>query len=81
VSGIQLTNKNMSCGSVILENMSGCRYTFFNQRARISLYCNTYALLVGGCLIVLRMQCRQHICVPRIDHVHKARETNDYRQW
>jgi hypothetical protein len=23
VSGIQLTNKNMSCGSVILENMSG----------------------------------------------------------
>jgi hypothetical protein len=26
------------------------------------------------------MQCRQHICVPRIDHVHRARETNDYQQ-
>ena len=25
------------------------------------------------------MQCRQHICVPRIDHVHRARETNDYQ--
>jgi hypothetical protein len=56
-----------------------CRYTCFNQRARVSLYCNTYAL-VDGCLILLRMQCRQHICVPRIDHVHRARETNDYQQ-
>jgi hypothetical protein len=27
-----------------------CRYTCFNQRARVSLYCNTYALLVDGCL-------------------------------
>jgi hypothetical protein len=59
-----------------------CRYTCFNQRARVSLYCNTYALLVDGCLDSSSdgMQCRQHICVPRIDHVHKARETNDYRQ-
>ena len=30
-----------------------CRYTCFNQRARVSLYCNTYALLVGGCLVLL----------------------------
>ena len=38
-------------------------------------------LILDGSLILLRMQCRQHICVPRIDHVHKARETNDYQQY
>jgi hypothetical protein len=37
-------------GQVVDENaIATCRYTFFNQRARVSLYCNTYALLVGGC--------------------------------
>jgi hypothetical protein len=65
----------------ILNDMNMCRYTCFNQRARVSLRCDTYALLVDGCLILLRMQCRQHICVPRIDHVRKARETNDYQQY
>ena len=47
-----------------------CRYTCFNQRARVSLYCNTYALLVGGCLFFYSLlQCRQHICASRIAHV------------
>ena len=26
------------------------------------------------------LQCWQHICASRIDHVHRARETNDYQQ-
>jgi hypothetical protein len=30
-----------------------CRYTCFNQRARVSLYCNTYALLVDGCFLLI----------------------------
>ena len=27
------------------------------------------------------MQCWQHICASCIDHVHRARETNDYQQY
>ena len=26
------------------------------------------------------LKCWQHICTSRIDHVHRARETNDYQQ-
>jgi hypothetical protein len=38
-----------SLGCVFAQGVEGsCRYTYFNQRARVSLYCNTYALLVGG---------------------------------
>ena len=32
----------------LMGPLGQCRYTCFNQRARVSLYCNTYALLVGG---------------------------------
>jgi hypothetical protein len=56
-----------------------CRYASESTGTNITRS-GTYAVLIlDGCLILLRMQCRQHICVPRIDHVHKARETNDYR--
>jgi hypothetical protein len=29
-----------------------CRYACFNQHAQVSLYCDTYAVLVDGCLIL-----------------------------
>ena len=32
---------------------SYCRYTCFNQRARISLYCDTYAVLVVGWFLLI----------------------------
>ena len=36
-----------------MQCIYNCRYACFNQRARVSLYCDTYAVLVDGCLIVL----------------------------
>jgi hypothetical protein len=41
-------NRIRPCGVFIQQ--PSCRYTCFNQRARVSLYCDTYALLVDGCL-------------------------------
>jgi hypothetical protein len=39
-----------------------CRYTCFNQRARVSLYCNTYALSIDGCLILLFAAAAPTVC-------------------
>jgi hypothetical protein len=41
------------CKFIFLSENRFCRYTCFNQRARVSLYCNTYALSVGGCLVLV----------------------------
>ena len=59
----------------IVALLTGC-----SQQARVSLRCDTYALLVDGCLFFYSLlQCRQHICSFRIAHVLRARETNDYQ--
>jgi hypothetical protein len=60
-----------------------CRYTCFNQRARVSLYCNTYALSIDGCLFVFSAAVltvyTRFAWVTCIEHVtHKRITTNNY---